>query len=232
MTRYKKVHLLTGGNLGDRMATLREAQRLVEKKIGQVVKASSFYETEAWGNVNQPDYLNQALEVATSPSPLEVLHTIFEIEAALGRTRRNKWEARSIDIDILFYNNKIMETKELTIPHPHLHRRNFALIPMLEIAPLKKHPVFKKTIEELYLESEDPLDVFLLESTGDSEPPLTPKTPEITPTPHHPEVPKTPKVPEEPRTPDIPTPTTVPNAPEVPVAPEIPQPLKPENLRQ
>lgn len=164
MNRLKKIHLLTGGNLGDRHQNLQTAKRLIREKIGEVTKASSLYETAAWGQVEQPDYLNQALEVTTELSPAAVLQAIFEIEKALGRSRRDKWEARTMDIDILFYDNKILKTKDLTIPHPLLHRRNFALVPMLEIAPLKKHPVLGKTIEELYEESEDELDVVLLES--------------------------------------------------------------------
>ncbi|MEK7255186.1 MAG: 2-amino-4-hydroxy-6-hydroxymethyldihydropteridine diphosphokinase [Bacteroidota bacterium] len=164
MNKLKKIHLLTGGNLGDRQQNLQAAKQLITEKIGNVVKASSLYETAAWGHVEQPEYLNQALEVTTELSPMEVLQAIFEIENALGRTRRNKWEARTMDIDILFYDSKVLKTKDLTIPHPLLHRRNFALVPMLEIAPLKKHPVLDKTIEELYEESEDELDVVLLET--------------------------------------------------------------------
>lgn len=170
MPNLNTTYLLTGGNLGDRIGTLLAANRLIEEKIGHIVKASSFYETQAWGQVDQPDYLNQALEVATTMTPTEVLAAIFEIEAALGRTRRSKWASRTIDIDILFYGNETVETKRLTIPHPHLHRRNFVLVPMLEIAPDLAHPVFNKTIEELYEASEDELDVVLL----DLEPALKP----------------------------------------------------------
>lgn len=163
MSKLKKTHLLTGANLGDRIGTLEAARRLIEVKIGTVLKTSGIYETQSWGNVDQPDYLNQALEVATSLPPGAVLEAIFEIEATLGRIRRSKWESRLIDIDILFYENKVLNTKELTIPHPHLHRRNFVLVPMLEIAPNKQHPIYKKTIEELYEETEDTLDVVLLD---------------------------------------------------------------------
>lgn len=163
MPELNKTHLLTGANLGDRIGTLEAARRLIEQEIGHVVSASSFYETQAWGNVDQPDYVNQALEVATALSPSEVLEAIFRIEAALGRTRRDKWEPRLIDIDILFYENTILNSRDLIIPHPHLHRRNFVLIPMLEIAPELLHPVLHKTIEELYELSEDTLDVILLD---------------------------------------------------------------------
>jgi 2-amino-4-hydroxy-6-hydroxymethyldihydropteridine diphosphokinase len=164
MAQQKKIHLLTGGNVGDRFGKLLEANRLIHENIGPVLKTSSLYETEAWGKVEQAPYLNQALEVSTLLSPAEVLSGIFKIEKTLGRLRRNKWEARPIDIDILFFEDEIVDTADLKIPHPLLHRRNFALIPMLEIAALKVHPLFQKNIEELYLESPDELEVVMLET--------------------------------------------------------------------
>ncbi len=165
MAKLHKVYLLTGGNLGNRIANLEAAARLIDDRIGKVGKASHYYETEAWGNVDQPPYLNQALEVSSSLNPIGILHRIWEIEEELGRVRRNKWEARPIDIDILFYDHQVVEQPGLKIPHPLLHKRNFVLIPMLEIAPDKRHPVFKKNIEELYMESTDPLEVILLDAT-------------------------------------------------------------------
>lgn len=163
MTKQHKTHLLIGGNLGDRFANLAAARKLIGEKIGTVVKTSSLYETEPWGKPDQPDFLNQALEVATDLKPMEVLEAIFSIEKELGRQRDDKWGARTIDIDILFFDAKVLETKELTLPHPQLHERNFVLVPMLEIAPNKLHPVLKKTIEELYEASKDDLDVALLD---------------------------------------------------------------------
>ncbi len=163
MTKQHKTHLLIGGNLGDRSANLAAARKLIGEKIGTVVKASSRYETQPWGKPDQPDFLNQALEVATGLKPMEVLEAIFFIEKKLGRQRDDKWGARTIDVDILFYDAKTLNTKELTLPHPQLHERNFALVPMLEIAPNKLHPVLKKTIEELYEDSKDNLDVVMLD---------------------------------------------------------------------
>ncbi|MBI1227631.1 MAG: 2-amino-4-hydroxy-6-hydroxymethyldihydropteridine diphosphokinase [Bacteroidetes bacterium] len=163
MKKQHKTHLLLGGNLGDRLANLAAARKLIGEKIGIIVKKSSLYETEAWGNTDQPDFLNQALEVATNLNPVDLLHAILSIEKKLGREREDKWSARTIDIDILFYEAKILNTKELTLPHPHLHERNFVLVPMLEIAPNKQHPVFKKTIEELYEASKDDLEVTMLD---------------------------------------------------------------------
>ncbi|HFA50212.1 MAG TPA: 2-amino-4-hydroxy-6-hydroxymethyldihydropteridine diphosphokinase [Bacteroidetes bacterium] len=159
MAKLKKIHLLTGANLGDRFSTLEKAAQLLSTRVGEILNISSLYETEPWGNVDQPGYLNQALEMETPLSPAQLLRATQQIENELGRTRQVKWEARLIDIDILFYENKIIESPGLTVPHPHLHRRNFVLVPMLEIAPLKEHPVFKKTIEDLYEASEDGLEV-------------------------------------------------------------------------
>jgi 2-amino-4-hydroxy-6-hydroxymethyldihydropteridine diphosphokinase len=164
MTRLNKTHLLLGANLGDRIATLAEAKKRIGQRIGTVVKESSLYETQPWGKPDQPEFINQALEVATSLPPMGVLKAILEIEQQLGRTRQEKWNARTIDIDMLFYENKILNTGELTLPHPQLHERNFALLPMLEIAPNKQHPIFKKNIEELYEASSDELEVVMLDS--------------------------------------------------------------------
>ncbi len=164
MTRLNKTHLLLGVNLGDRIATLAEAKKRIGQRIGSVVKASSLYETQPWGKPDQPEFINQALEVATNLPPLAVLKAILEIEQQLGRTRQEKWDARTIDIDMLFYENRILNTSDLTLPHPQLHERNFALVPMLEIAPNKQHPIFKKTIEELYEASADELEVVMLDS--------------------------------------------------------------------
>jgi 2-amino-4-hydroxy-6-hydroxymethyldihydropteridine diphosphokinase len=130
-----------GANLGDRFATLAEAKNLVSKRIGQVVKASSYYETQPWGKTDQPEFINQALEVATELPPPALLKAILEIEKLLGRSRQ----------------------EDLTLPHPQLHERNFVLVPMLEIAPNKQHPIFKKTIEELYEACEDDLEVVMLD---------------------------------------------------------------------
>lgn len=163
MTKISKTHLLLGANLGDRSTMLANAQKLIGQKIGQVVKSSALYETQPWGNSEQPEFLNQALEVATSLPPQAVLKAILEIEAQLGRIRKEKWDARTIDIDMLFYDSKILNTSDLTLPHPQLHLRNFVLVPMLEIAPNKQHPVLKKSIEELYEASEDELDVVMLD---------------------------------------------------------------------
>lgn len=164
MKKTVRTYLLTGGNLGDRFANMEMARRLIQKRIGEVTSASSFYETEAWGVEDQPDYLNQVLEVESKMEPADLLAEIHEIEREMGRERRTKWESRPIDIDILFYGDKILKTKKLEIPHPRLHLRNFVLIPLLEMVPELEHPLFKKTIEELYWECGDELEVILIET--------------------------------------------------------------------
>ena len=154
-----RLYLHTGTNLGEREANLRRANELIEKEIGPIAKASSIYRTQAWGITQQPDFLNQALCVMTTLEPEEVLDRILQIEKKMGRKRVVKWGERLIDIDILFYDQLKLETENLVIPHPHMHYRNFVLIPLAEIAPDLIHPHFNKTISALVTASEDELAV-------------------------------------------------------------------------
>lgn len=158
-----KIFLHTGSNRGDRRDNLREAAELISAEIGPVTKASKVYRTQAWGVADQPDFLNQAMEVETSLEPLALLDKVLAIEAQMGRKRIRKWGQRLIDIDILFYGDQVLKTERLTIPHPYLHHRNFVLVPMLEIAPEWVHPVFNLSIAELQNRSEDTLGVEALE---------------------------------------------------------------------
>lgn len=150
-----KVYLLLGTNLNDRMANLEEAQRLVRQRIGPVPVASSVYETAAWGDTQQPSFLNQCIVADTNLQPLQVLKEILDIERGMGRVRYKKWGPRLIDIDILFYNGLICQSHELTIPHPHLHERRFTLMPLKEIAPALVHPLLNKSISKLLEECPD-----------------------------------------------------------------------------
>lgn len=153
-----RIFLLTGSNLGDRIAYLKFAQTELKKRVGNQVKASSIYQTAAWGKTDQADFLNQVLELETELAPLEILKINQEIEKEAGRNRKEKWGARELDIDILFYDDQILETPELTIPHPHLHNRRFTLMPLAEIAPNLEHPVFKKTVADLLKNCPDTLE--------------------------------------------------------------------------
>ena len=157
----RNLFLLLGANLGHRAQTLTEAARQIGEQIGPIVKESSLYETSAWGLTDQPAFLNQVLRLETSLSPEAVLARTQAIETALGRVRHEHWDARTIDIDLLFYSDLILTTDSLTLPHPYLHLRRFTLVPLAEIAPDFVHPVFSKTSAELLAECEDEGQVLL-----------------------------------------------------------------------
>ncbi len=144
----KVVYLSLGSNVGDREARLRDAQVRLGA-VGRVLRQSSFYETEPVDFAEQPWFLNCAVALETSLAPQQLMNALLRIEEQMGRRRVQKKGPRSIDIDILFFGNEILKSKELTIPHPALHQRRFVLEPMAEIAPLVEHPILKKTIGEL-----------------------------------------------------------------------------------
>lgn len=157
---YKNTYLLLGSNLGDRELLLEKAIKLIDQKIGKIFAKSSIYETAAWGKTDQPNFLNLALGVETTLSPLELLNTLLVIEEKLGRMRDVKWGARLIDIDIIFYSNEVVDLGEkLKIPHLEMQNRRFVLKPLAEISPNFIHPILKKTILELLENLNDGLDV-------------------------------------------------------------------------
>jgi len=159
------VYLLLGANLGNREQQLYAARLGIQEAIGPITHQSALYETDSWGTrEKQPDYLNQVVEVETGRSPEEVLKEINRIEANLGRVREKKWDARIIDIDILFYGAQIVDLPHLQIPHPYFQDRNFALVPMHEIAPGLMHPLLEKTVSQLLQSSTDPLSVRFFKS--------------------------------------------------------------------
>lgn len=153
-----RLFLITGGNIGDRKRNLETAAALIQKQIGKIMRLSAIYETEAWGITNQPAFYNQVLEIETLLSAREVLDLILKIEEQMGRKRSIKNAARNIDIDILFFNNEIINERNLTIPHPEIINRRFVLLPLLELEPEKIHPVLHKSIQELLSETKDKLE--------------------------------------------------------------------------
>jgi 2-amino-4-hydroxy-6-hydroxymethyldihydropteridine diphosphokinase len=146
----KIVYLSLGSNLGDRQANLRNAiARLAG--LGQVLAESSFYETEPVEFTQQPWFLNCVVALETEKMPKQLLGAILGIEQEMGRRRQtNKPKGpRTVDIDILLFGSSVIDTQNLTVPHPALHERRFVLEPLAEIAPEVRHPVFKRTIREL-----------------------------------------------------------------------------------
>lgn len=154
-----KVYLLLGGNLGDRKMLIAHAEDELRKQIGDIVLKSALYETKAWGREQQPNFLNKALVINTKLNAFEILKIIQNIEIKLGRKRLEHWGTRTMDIDILFFEQEIIDTEDLKIPHPLINMRKFVLSPLLEIIPDFIHPGSKKTIKELYLICEDKLEV-------------------------------------------------------------------------
>ncbi|HVK97848.1 MAG TPA: 2-amino-4-hydroxy-6-hydroxymethyldihydropteridine diphosphokinase [Flavisolibacter sp.] len=155
-----EAFLMIGGNLGERITNLQSARKEIEKRCGTIIKASSIYETAAWGIEEQSKFLNQALYIHTALSPSTLLSAILQIEEDLGRIRKKKYGPRIIDIDILFYNNEILELEELTIPHPEIQNRKFVLVPLTEINASFIHPVLNHSIDELLQMCTDTLDVY------------------------------------------------------------------------
>lgn len=155
----KGIYLLLGSNLGDSQAMLKRAADLIDHRVGKIINSSSTYATKAWGIENQPDFLNQVVEIECELLPKSLLINVNHIEKALGRKRLVKWGSRVIDIDILYYGELIVDTVDLIIPHPENQNRNFVLVPMAEIAPDLLHPIFHLTQSQLLDRCKDELSV-------------------------------------------------------------------------
>ncbi|MFH0846532.1 MAG: 2-amino-4-hydroxy-6-hydroxymethyldihydropteridine diphosphokinase [Chloroflexota bacterium] len=142
------VYLGLGSNLGKREENLSQALNFLSERL-KIAKVSSIYETEPVGNPNQPPFLNMVCQAETAISPLGLLILVKAIENKLGRMPDEPDSPRTIDIDILFYGDRVMETPQLTVPHPRLRERAFVLVPLAELAPDLVHPVAHKTVSEL-----------------------------------------------------------------------------------
>ena len=156
------MHL--GSNIGDRKVHIARAIQMIEESIGPIWASSAYYETEAWGKGDQDDFINIALEVEHYMTPNQILKTVNRIEDDLGRERKEKWGARTIDIDIIFVEDIVVDTDKLTLPHKWMEKRNFVLYPMVEIAESFIHPVLNKTLAELLEECEDTTKITRLKS--------------------------------------------------------------------
>ena len=152
----EKAFLGLGSNLGNREKNLKEARTGIEESIGKIIICSSVYQTEPWGFESDKKFLNMVVCVETDLSPSGLLGRILMIESQLGRIRcKDKYSSRNIDIDILFYNNEIVDEADLKIPHPHMQERRFVMVPLSEIAPELVHPVLKKSVESLLKSCKD-----------------------------------------------------------------------------
>ena len=153
------IYLGTGSNLGHPPANLAKARAYCQQQIGPLRQQSSLYRTAAWGIEDQPVFYNQVLCLQTTLGPLTILDTILAIEERMGRIRHRKWGERLIDIDLLFYDQCVIHTPRLTVPHPYIAERQFVLTPLAEITPDLIHPVHQQTIVQLQKLSTDRLSV-------------------------------------------------------------------------
>ena len=145
----KKIILALGSNIGDRKKNLKKALNILEKNIS-ICKISRIYVSKAVGYTNQPDFYNMVISGNTKLDPFELLNFVKNVEKQVGRVYRFHWGPREIDIDIIFYEDEIIKTENLIVPHPLMHKRDFVLKPLMEIEPHIKHPVLNKNVKELY----------------------------------------------------------------------------------
>jgi len=159
------AYLLLGGNMGDRVSIIGKAISYIHASCGSVVKKSSLFESVPWGFDDKTQFINQVIKLETSMSAEDLLQNLLNIELLLGRVRNQtkNYHSRNIDIDILFFNDEIINKQALKIPHPLLQERKFTLMPLSEIASDLRHPLFNKTVNELLNECNDPLEVVKLD---------------------------------------------------------------------
>lgn len=144
-----RVAIALGGNLGDSQRILSEAIVAIDCTLEtEVTERSHFYRTAPVGPP-QPDYINACILAETSLSPIALLHQLLSIENQFGRVRQERWGARSLDLDLLFYGDRTLDILGLTVPHPRLHERPFVLVPLMDIAPDWEHPIFERTPQQL-----------------------------------------------------------------------------------
>lgn len=156
------TYLLLGSNADDAVEQIANARKAIILQVGTQLNESSLYKTEAWGMRNQPDFVNQLVIISFTGTPLMLLDKLQGIESAMGRQRTTKWGPRIIDIDILFMDDMVVHEDLLTVPHPYIAQRRFALAPLAEIAGQFIHPTLNKNMSQLLLECIDPLSVEII----------------------------------------------------------------------
>ena len=166
------AYLCLGANSKNRLTTVQQAVSLLSLAENiKLIRASALYETEPWGVKDQNWFLNMVVEIKTDLSAQDLLMKCLSIEKMLGRdrSREQRWGERPVDIDIIFYDNQVINTGILTVPHPRMHERAFVLVPLLELIPDFVHPVLKKSVSELYDELDDVEEVCLYGTRGHSD---------------------------------------------------------------
>ena len=143
------AHLGLGSNIGNSQDILRQALRAIEQQIGRITASSSLYQTEPVGYKEWPEFVNAVVAVDISLAPRALLSTCISIEEAFGRQRQDQKKLRTLDIDLLLYGERVIAEEGLSVPHPEMHRRRFVLEPLVEIDPLRHHPVLRKTVQDL-----------------------------------------------------------------------------------
>ena len=163
-------YILFGSNMGDKEALFAQACLLINNRCGHVVRVSAAYESEPWGFEAEEWFLNRVIVVETDKGPEEVLQQLLDIERELGRVRHPEiqgYTSRTVDLDLLYFGQRVINTDSLTVPHPRLHLRRFALVPMCEVAPEWVHPVFGMTQQELLQQCPDECIVRVMEMRND-----------------------------------------------------------------
>lgn len=162
MSEIQTVYLLLGSNLQDRKKNITKALELLQTKVGTMVRVSPLYETVPWGTTQGDNFLNGVVEMHCSHDPQLLLDILHAIEDEMGRKRdpNLRYAPRIIDIDILFYADRVISQPGIVIPHPLLHLRRFVLIPLHDLIPDFVHPILKKTVRQLLMECEDNLSVY------------------------------------------------------------------------
>jgi len=159
------ITILLGSNQGDRKFYLLKAKQLLEARVGKCTLESSLYESKAWGFKAETDFINQVVLLETKLKPRQILQIGLDIEKELGRIRNTEaYVSRTMDIDLLFYDDQIIDTADLQIPHPRLHLRRFTLEPLAELIPDYVHPLLKKTMHDLLNSCKDNLSTIKLEN--------------------------------------------------------------------